>query len=183
MTWFGTLIKHNNTYTYIQTSKQQHTQGVVRLQILVGQFEETLDSLQRHFGLQDAVEHPGECVEWDDQHTNQSQRGEHLQGRTWTTELHRVIKQQQTTGCKNPSLHSSITSLESRRSFCKTWFLLLIMELWTKLELCQIWWSRHGRLTVKVLIPTKHQRICDLTKMKRHDWSYKMYRTRGMHLC
>lgn len=74
-----------NTQTHTptpQTSMRQLTQGVVRLQILVGQFEETLDSLQRYFGLQDAVEHPGERVEWNDQHTNQSQRGEHLQGRT-----------------------------------------------------------------------------------------------------
>lgn len=67
--------------TYTQTSEQQPTQGVVRLQILVGEFEEALDPVQRHFGLQDAVEDPGESVERDDQHSHQSQRGEHLQRR------------------------------------------------------------------------------------------------------
>lgn len=63
-----------------QLMKQRPTQGVVRLQVPAGQFEEALDSLQRHFGLQDAVEHPGKGVEWDDQHSHQSQCGEHLQG-------------------------------------------------------------------------------------------------------
>lgn len=56
------------------------TQGVVRLQILIGQFEEALDPFQRHFGLQDAVEHPGEGVERDDEQPHQGDGGEHLQG-------------------------------------------------------------------------------------------------------
>lgn len=90
------MIKHKNTDA--QTSEQQqqeHTQGVVRLQVLVGQFEETLDSFQRHFGLQDAVEHPGERVKRDDQLSHQSERGEHLQEKTPTivntaSELHLI---------------------------------------------------------------------------------------------
>lgn len=80
------MNKHQKTQAYTRGSEQRPTQGVVRLQVPVGQFEEALDSLQRHFGLQDAVEHPGERVEWDDQHSHQSQRREHLQGRTLTTE-------------------------------------------------------------------------------------------------
>lgn len=63
-----------------QLTKRRPTQGVVRLQVPAAQFEEALHSLQRHFGLQDAVEHPGKGVEWDDQHSHQSQCGEHLQG-------------------------------------------------------------------------------------------------------
>lgn len=35
--------------------EQYHTLGIVGLQILIGQFKESLDSLKGHFGLQDAV--------------------------------------------------------------------------------------------------------------------------------
>lgn len=56
------------------------TQGVVGLQILVGQFEEALDSLQGHFGFEYAVEHPGESIERHDQHSYKGHSGEHLQG-------------------------------------------------------------------------------------------------------
>lgn len=97
-------------HLHIQTWKKQPTQSVVCLQVLVGQFEEALDSIQRHFGLQDAVEHPGERVEWDDQHSHQSQRGEHLQERTITaessnnkTKTNNNLQQKKNTGCKNPS--------------------------------------------------------------------------------
>lgn len=72
------LIRHTNACT--KSSERRPTQGVVRLQVPVGQIEEALDPFQRHFGLQDTVEHPGEGVEWEDQHSHQSQRGEHLRG-------------------------------------------------------------------------------------------------------
>jgi len=71
---FGHLI---NT----QEKKHRPTQGIVCQQILVGQFQETLDSFQRHFGLQDAIEHPGESIKRNDQHPHQGKCGEHLQER------------------------------------------------------------------------------------------------------
>lgn len=58
--------------------EQRPTLGVVGLQVLIGQLEKALDSLQRHLGLQEAVELPRERVEWNDQHSHQGQRGEHL---------------------------------------------------------------------------------------------------------
>lgn len=36
-------------------TEQHHTLGIVGLQIPIDQFKESLDSLQGHFGLQDAV--------------------------------------------------------------------------------------------------------------------------------
>ena len=92
-------------HPHTQTSKKRSTQSVVRLQVLVGQFEEALDSFQRHFGLQDAVEHPGEGVEWDDQHSHQSQRGEHLQERTVTAESSNI-----TTTCKDRKIQAASSS-------------------------------------------------------------------------
>ena len=102
--------------TYTQGSKH-HTQGVVRLQVLVGQFEEALDSLQRNFGLQDAIEHPGKRIEWDDQHSHQRQRGKHLQGRrtmTTVSEPHCVTQQ--------PAIKRNRLQKSSRKSMQNTAF-------------------------------------------------------------
>lgn len=45
----------DDEYWRLSLTDQQPTLGVVRLQIPIGQFKKLLDSLQRHFGLQDAV--------------------------------------------------------------------------------------------------------------------------------
>lgn len=76
-TW-NACPQKDHEYWRLSLPEQQPTLGVVRLQILIGQFKKSLDPLQRHFGLQDAVQHPRKRVEWNDQHSHQSQRGEHL---------------------------------------------------------------------------------------------------------
>lgn len=45
---------------------------------MVGKVKETLDPVQGHFGLQEAVDHPREVVERKDEHAHQRQGREHL---------------------------------------------------------------------------------------------------------
>ena len=51
---------------------------------MVGKVEETLDPVQGHFGLKEAIDHPREVVEGKNEHAHQCQGGEHLSGvRGW----------------------------------------------------------------------------------------------------
>lgn len=54
------------------------TWAVVGLGVVVGKVKETLDPVQGHFGLQEAVDHPREVVERKDEHAHQRQGREHL---------------------------------------------------------------------------------------------------------
>lgn len=47
---------------------------------MVGKVEETLDPVQGHFGLKEAIDHPREVVEGKNEHAHQCQGGEHLSG-------------------------------------------------------------------------------------------------------
>lgn len=51
---------------------------------MVGKVEETLDPVQGHFGLQEAIDHPREVVERKNEHAYQCQGREYLRlgGRT-----------------------------------------------------------------------------------------------------
>lgn len=52
--------------------------AVVGLGVLAGKIEETLDPVQGHFGLQEAIDHPREVVEGKYKHAYQCQGREHL---------------------------------------------------------------------------------------------------------
>lgn len=52
--------------------------AVVGLRVLAGKIEETLDPVQRHFGFQEAIDHPREVVEGKNKHAYQCQGREHL---------------------------------------------------------------------------------------------------------
>lgn len=47
---------------------------------MVGKVKETLDPVQGHFGLQEAINHPREVVEGKNEHAHQCQCREHLMG-------------------------------------------------------------------------------------------------------
>lgn len=54
------------------------TLAVVDLGVVVGKVEETLDPVQGHFGLQEAIDHPREVVERKNEHAYQCQGREYL---------------------------------------------------------------------------------------------------------
>lgn len=56
------------------------TWAVAGLGVVVGKVEETLDPVQGHFGLQEAIDHPREVVEGKNKHVHQGQGREHLSG-------------------------------------------------------------------------------------------------------
>ena len=56
------------------------TWAVVCLGVMVGKVEETLDPVQGHFGLKEAIDHPREVVEGKNEHAHQCQGGDHLSG-------------------------------------------------------------------------------------------------------
>lgn len=54
------------------------TLAVVDLGVVVGEVEETLDPVQGHFSLQEAIDHPREVVERKNEHAYQCQGREYL---------------------------------------------------------------------------------------------------------
>lgn len=56
------------------------TLAVVGLGVVVGKVKESLDPVQGHLGLQEAIDHPREVVERKDEHANQGQGREYLSG-------------------------------------------------------------------------------------------------------
>lgn len=54
------------------------TWTVVGLRVVVGKVKETLDPVQGHFGLQEAIDHPREVVEGKNEHSHQSQGSKYL---------------------------------------------------------------------------------------------------------
>lgn len=54
------------------------TWTVVGLGVMVGKVEKALNPVQGHFGLQQAVDDPGEVIEGKNEHVHQGQGREHL---------------------------------------------------------------------------------------------------------